>query len=120
MYKEYKMKSMPYGKCRIRLVYNEYGLLERIELKSYLTTVAVIDLADEMPVLYTTYDWKVFYESRRADKNPPKTSIRHISKFTKEFTGENLYHDLKKCDIINLNPEQVKTIVRTVVNTYIN
>lgn len=120
MYKEYKMKSMPYGKCRVCLVYDEYGLLERIELKSYLTTVVVIDLADEMPVLYTTYDWKVFYEYHKEDKNTPITSIRHISKFTKEFTGENLYQDLKKCDIINLTPEQVKTIVRTVVNSYNN
>lgn len=118
MYKEYRLKSIPHGNCRVCFIYDEYGLLERIELKSYLTIVAVIDLADEMPVLYTTYDWKVFYESRREWKNPPMTSIKHIGKFTAEFTGENLYQALKKTDIIHLEPAQVKAILKT-VSTYV-
>lgn len=118
MYEEYRLKSIPHGNCRVCLIFSEKSTLERIELKSYLTTVAVIDLAEEMPVLYTTYDWKVFYESRMEWKNPPMTSIKHIGKFTKEFTGENLYQSLKKADIIYLDPIQVKEILRT-VSTYI-
>lgn len=118
MYKEYRLKSIPNGNCRVCLIYDENGLLERVELKSYLTTVIVIDLAKEMPVIYTTYDWKVFCEYRKIDKKPPRTSINHICKFTKEITGENLYHDLKKFDIIHLSPEQVETIIETVVNNY--
>lgn len=118
MYKEYPLKSIPYGNCRVCLIFSEKSALERIELKSYLTTIAVIDLANEMPVLYTTYDWKVFYEYRKMYKNPPMTSIKHIGKFTKEFIGENLYQSLKKTDIILLDPAQVKSILRT-VSTYI-
>lgn len=118
MYKEYRLKSIPHGNCRVCLFYDENSTLQRIELKSYLTTVVVIDLSPYMPVLYTTYEWKVFCEYRKMDKKPPVTSIKHIGKFTTEFTGENLYHNLKKCDIIHLSPEQVKSIIENVVNNY--
>lgn len=109
MYKEYKLKSIPNGNCRVHII-TENGKIQRIELQSYLTAVAVIDLDEKIPVIYLTYECKLFFNHRKEQKRPPQTTIKQIGKFTAEFLGENIYKELKKSDIYFLNIAEVKTI----------
>ena len=115
MYREYKLKSIPHGNCRVNII-TEKGKIQRIELQSYLTTVTVIDLDERIPVIYNTYEWKLFYNHRKEEKKPPQTTIKQIGKFTAEFLGENIYKELKKSDIYFLNIAEVKTITAVAEN----
>lgn len=73
--KYYKLRSMPSAKCRVAICYNDNDTIYSIGLVSYNTLVLKV------------YDGKI----KRTWMGMSATTSRHINRFTKEFTGNNLY-----------------------------
>lgn len=82
--KKYHLQSMPAAQCHVELSFDDVGLFKSVSLVSYSTNILTLD--------YTTDIWCTI--------NYPvccsKTTARHVNRFTTEFFGRNLYHELKK------------------------
>lgn len=101
--KDFRLASMPYAQCHVKI--KRYG--ERceeqsidVELWSYYTHVMSISYhADSQSfdvIASGTYS---------------VTTARHINRFTKEFLGINLYHDVKRACTKELTSEWAKVPV---------
>lgn len=77
--KDYKLESMPYAKCHVNIKSTVGGLLT-ITLISYATPVVSITTTGTV---------------RRLWFSMTPTTARHINRFTREFTGCNMYHEIK-------------------------
>ena len=82
--KKYHLQSMPAAQCHVELSFDDSGLFKSVSLVSYSTKILTLD--------YTVYI--------RCTVNYPvdcsRTTARHVNRFTTEFFGCNLYHELKK------------------------
>lgn len=86
--KDYRLASMPFSMCHVTI--KRYGetceeQAISVELWSYYTHVLTIDYhADDQSFeLYASGTYSV-------------TTARHINRFTTEFLGENMYHEIKR------------------------
>lgn len=87
---EYRLRSMPYAQCRVRIADNH----DSCDLISYSTSVCFLKVVSvstgEALRLYCSGTYSC-------------TTARHINRFTREFCGRNLYHECKAA--INHNQE---------------
>lgn len=95
MVKKYVLKSMPAANCHVEIERTGEtggrfgGKLVRISLVSYKSEVLRI-YPDENSVYWCDIvDCNVNYSP---------TTARHVNRFTTEFFGKNLYHELKNYD----------------------
>lgn len=81
--KRYKLRSMPSAMCHVTIQTDDLGA--EITLRSYYTDVLNISVdSDHSSVtLFATGTYSV-------------TTARHINRFTNEFFGINLYHEIKR------------------------
>ena len=81
--RRYKLRSMPSAMCHVTISQDDVGA--EITLRSYYTDVLNISVDDEHSsvTLFATGTYSV-------------TTARHINRFTKEFFGINLYHEIKR------------------------
>lgn len=82
--KKYHLQSMPAAQCHVELSFDDSGLFKSVSLVSYSTKILTLD--------YTTDIWCTVNYSVDCSK----TTARHVNRFTTEFFGRNLYHELKK------------------------
>ena len=86
--KDYRLSSMPSAMCHV--VIKRYGetceeQVISVELWSYYTHVLTIDYhADDQSF------------ELHASGTYSRTTARHINRFTREFLGEDLYHEIKR------------------------
>lgn len=78
----FRLHSMPYAQCHIRIFQNEHDYLE-VQLISYETLVCKAILTYGELSLQCTGTYST-------------TTARHINRFTNEFFGRNLYYLCKK------------------------
>lgn len=81
--KKYHLRSMPKANCHVEIEKDSYTGYTAVRLISYKTRVIEFTV---IPAL-----WKV---SLLASGTYSATTARHINRFTKEFFGTNLYHDI--------------------------
>ena len=87
----YHMISMPYAKCRVEFIVDDFSCLSNIRLWSYSTLI--LDVAVGLPDDgYACNVW-VCYPA-----NCTRTTARHVNRFTTELFGENKYFDFKGVD----------------------
>lgn len=81
--KRYKLRSMPSAMCHVTIAQDDVGA--EITLRSYYTDVLNITVDNEHSsvTLFATGTYSV-------------TTARHINRFTNEFFGVNLYHQIKR------------------------
>ena len=80
--KQYRLLSMPNAQCRVYLKRFDDESVS-VELVSYETSVCIINYhPDSIAELYCSGTYSV-------------TTSRHINRFTREFCGENKYHECK-------------------------
>ncbi len=81
--KRYKLRSMPSAMCNVTIAQDDVGV--DITLRSYYTDVLNISVDNEhfSVTLFATGIYSV-------------TTARHINRFTTEFFGVNLYHEIKR------------------------
>lgn len=107
--KKYKLKSMPSAQTHVEI---ERALMDghlvNIWLVSYKTPVLCINLNDETGEITLGVCCRVDYS---------RTTARHVNRFTTEFFGENLYHQLKKYDFENHHPYNVDFYLHTILET---
>lgn len=79
----YKLRSMPSAMCHVTIARDDVGA--EITLRSYYTDVLNITVDSEHSCvsLFATGTYSV-------------TTARHINRFTTEFFGVNLYHQIKR------------------------
>lgn len=90
---DYHMISMPYAQSHVRFYVDEFARLQQVELYSYNTCVLFMDC--------NTWDKKQddhIHVLCRVNYSP--TTARHVNRFTTELTGRDLYHELKKGDVL--------------------
>lgn len=80
--KQYRLMSMPYAQCRVSMKRFDDGGVS-LELVSYDTSVLFLNYNPEVgAALYCSGTYST-------------TTSRHINRFTREFCGENKYHECK-------------------------
>ena len=82
--KQYRLLSMPHAQCRVYIKRYEDGSVS-VELVSYITSTLIIHYnprLDTKAALYCSGTYSV-------------TTARHINRFTREFCGDNKYHECK-------------------------
>lgn len=79
---QYRLMSMPHAQCRVYIRrFIKSGV--SVELVSYETSVLVINSDPEVgTMLYCSGTYS-------------PTTARHINRFTREFCGDNKYHECK-------------------------
>lgn len=80
--KQYRLLSMPHAQCRVYIKRFDNGGVS-VELISYDTSVCIIN--------YNPYIGSALYCSGTYSV----TTARHINRFTREFCGDNKYHECK-------------------------
>lgn len=80
--KQYRMLSMPHAQCRVYIKRFDDNSVS-VELVSYVTSVLIIE---SNPGAGTALYCSGTYSA---------TTARHINRFTREFCGENKYHECK-------------------------
>lgn len=80
----YRLRSMPYAQCHVELSIDDSGLFKSVTLVSYSTKILTLNYTDEV---WCTVNYPV---------DCSRTTARHVSSFTSEFLGRNLYHELKR------------------------
>ena len=87
----YHMISMPYAKCRVEFIVDDFSCLSNIRLWSYKTLI--LDVAVGLPDDgYACNVWVCY------PVNCTRTTARHVNRFTTELFGENKYFDFKGVD----------------------
>lgn len=80
--KQYRMLSMPHAQCRVYIKRFDDNSVS-VELVSYSTSVCIINYhPDSIAELYCSGTYST-------------TTARHINRFTREFCGDNKYHECK-------------------------
>ena len=79
--KLYRMASMPGANCKVAIKFED-GVPTEIALISYTTTVVVLKKNGDK-------------YSMECSGTYSQTTRRHINRFTKEFTGENMYYSCR-------------------------
>lgn len=101
--RNYKLESMPYANCHVNVKLEQSGVIV-ITLVSYTT-----------PVISVTTTGTV----RRLWFSMSTTTARHINRFTKEFTGRNMYHEIKVLHDESESCEVSPTVVIDKVKWYL-
>lgn len=83
----YHLMSMPSASCHVNF-YRNNGVLAKAELVSYNTVM-----------LTAEYDGNDIKLTVNHFVGCSCTTARHVSRFTTELTGTNLYHELKKVPV---------------------
>ena len=83
----YHLESMPYANCHVNFYLNN-GVPYKAELVSYNTVM-----------LTAEYDGNNIKLTVNHFVGCSNTTARHVNRFTTEFTGTNLYHELKKVPV---------------------
>ena len=85
--RKYRLNSMRYAQCHVAITNDMNCDSVSIELISYSTSVCKIILSrssvGKIAELYASGTYSA-------------TTARHINRFTREFCGVNLYHDVKR------------------------
>lgn len=89
--KQYRLLSMSHAQCRVYIKRFNDGSVS-VELISYDTSVCIINYSpDAGAELYCSGTYS-------------STTARHINRFTREFCGENKYHE---CKASLFNPDKL-------------
>lgn len=84
----YHMISMPYAKCRVEFIVDDFSCLRNIRLWSY--TTLILDVAVGLPDDGYACNVMVCYPV-----DCSHTTASHVNRFTTELFGENKYFDFK-------------------------
>lgn len=82
--KNYHLRFMPAAQCHVELSFDDSGLFKSVSLVSYSTKILTLNYTDE---IWCTVNYPV---------DCSMTTARHVNRFTTEFFGRNLYHELKR------------------------
>lgn len=102
--KRFRLDSMPSAQCHVEIEHSEQGI-NRIKLISYETNVVEIVIINSESLREKYKFAGVVYCSpgngswsyNCSDRTYSPTTARHINRFTNEFFGENMYHQVKRC-----------------------
>lgn len=81
----YHLRSMPNAQCHVELSVDDSGRFKSVTLVSYSTKILTLNYTADDEV-WCTVNYPV---------DCSKTTARHVNRFTSEFLGRNLYHELK-------------------------